>query len=229
MKEKIITIDVVSDVACPWCYVGKRRLESAIKQWKGAAIEVKWHPYQLDPTIRPEGFTRDEYLTNKFGSIENVQEMINRLTQAGESLGIKFDFGEKWLAVNTLHLHQLINVAQEEGFGVKLKERFLAAYFERAQHLNNPEVLYEITKEFGWDNEKVNSIVQDQGIAKKVKAEIDYYKQRGVSSVPFFVINGEFGINGAQPAEAFLQAFQSVSPLDVISEGESCDPVTKNC
>jgi predicted DsbA family dithiol-disulfide isomerase len=88
MKKNTITIDVVSDVACPWCYVGKRRLEAALKQWKGFPIEVKWHPYQLDPSMRPEGMDRNTYLTNKFGSVEGVQEMTDHLTEVGKTVGM---------------------------------------------------------------------------------------------------------------------------------------------
>ena len=229
MNKKTITIDVVSDVACPWCYVGKRRLEAALELWKGAPIEVNWHPYQLDPSMRSEGMDRNTYLTNKFGSVERVQEMTDRLTEVGRTVGIEFDFGENWLAVNTLPLHQLLNVAREEGFGIEMKERLLAAYFEETQHLNNPKALYAIAENFGWDSEKVDAIINDQKIAKTVKAEISHYQQRGVSGVPFFVINDKFGISGAQPTEVFLEAFQSVSPIEVISEGDSCDPSTGAC
>jgi predicted DsbA family dithiol-disulfide isomerase len=229
MKKNTITIDVVSDVACPWCYVGKRRLEAALKQWKGAPVEVKWHPYQLDPSMRPEGMDRNTYLTNKFGSVERFQEMMDRLTDVGRTVGIEFDFGDNWLAVNTLPLHQLLNVAREEGIGIEMKERFLSAYFEETQHLNKPETLYAIAKDFGWDSEKVDSIINDQKIAETVKAEISHYQQRGVTGVPFFVINDEFGISGAQPVEVFLEALESVSPAEVISEGDSCDPTTGEC
>lgn len=229
MNKNTITIDVISDVACPWCYVGKRNLETALEQWDGAPVEVVWHPFQLDPIMRAEGMNRDTYLTNKFGSIERVEEMTNRLTEVGKTVGIEFDFGDNWLAVNTLPLHQLLNVARKEGFGIELKERFLAAYFEETQHLNKPETLYRIMKDFGWNSEKVDAIIDDQSIAEEVKIEIAQYTQRGVSGVPFFVINDEFGISGAQPVEAFLNAFKSVSPLEVIPEGDSCDPNTGKC
>ena len=229
MKKNTIKIDVVSDIACPWCYVGKRRLEAALQQWKGAPVEVNWHPYQLDPSMRPEGMNRNTYWTNKFGSVERVQEMTDHLTEAGKTVGINFDFGDNWLAVNTLQMHQLLNVAREEGFGVEMKERFLSAYFEKTQHLNKPESLYSIAKDFGWDSKKVDAIINDHKIAEKVKAEISHYQQRGVSGVPFFVINDKYGISGAQPSEVFLEAFQSVSPVEVNSEGVSCDPLTGKC
>ena len=144
MNKGTIQVDVISDVACPWCYVGKRRLEEAVKQWKGIPVEVKWHPYQLDPTMREEGMDRDTYLTNKFGSIDRVQDMTDRLTETGKTVGIEFDFGDNWLAVNTMKMHQLLNIACEEGFGIEMKERFLVAYFEETQHLNKPEVLHNL-------------------------------------------------------------------------------------
>ena len=102
MKENAITIDVISDVACPWCYIGKRRLEAALQKWRGAPVQVSWHPYQLDPSMPPEGMDRNTYLTNKFGNVERVQEMIDRLIAVGKTVGIAFDCGDKWLAVNTL-------------------------------------------------------------------------------------------------------------------------------
>ena len=211
MKEDAITIDVISDVACPWCYIGKRRLEAALKKWKGAPVKVSWHPYQLDPSMRPEGMDRDTYLTNKFGSVERVQAMTDRLIAIGKTVGIEFDFGDNWLAVNTLPLHQLLHVAREEGVGIQMKERFLAAYFEEAQHLNKPQTLYAIAENFGWDQDKVDAIINDLKIAEAVQAEIAHYQRRGISSVPFFVLNNEFGISGAQPTEVFLEALESVS------------------
>lgn len=229
MSRDVIKVDVVSDVACPWCYVGKRRFEEALKQWSGAPVEVTWHPYQLDPAMREEGMNRDTYLTNKFGSVDRVQEMTDRLTQVGQTVGINFDFGDDWLAVNTLQMHQLLNVAREEGFGIELKERFLAAYFEDTKHLNKVEELYAITKEFGWDSIKVDAIINDAKIAEAVKNEISAYQQRGVSGVPFFVINDQYGISGAQPTEVFLEAFQSVTQMEVKTEGESCSPSSGCC
>ncbi len=229
MKEEVITVDIVSDVACPWCYVGKRRLEEALKQWKGAPIEVQWHPYQLDPTITKEGVNRDAYLTNKFGDIESTKVMTERLIEAGKEVGIVFDFGENWLAVNTLPLHQLLHTAGQEGFKDALKERFLKAYFEDTLHLNKITVLSEIMSEFGWSTEKVQQIIADKTIEKIVKVEIIHYQQLGVSGVPFFIVNNKYGISGAQPSSVFLEAFSSVSPIEITKEGAQCNPISGDC
>jgi len=214
LEKSKIKIDVVSDVACPWCFVGKRRLESALEQWKGSPVEVEWHPFQLDPNMREEGMNRNTYLTNKFGDIARVQDMTDRLAEVGKKEGIHFDFGDEWLAVNTLPLHKLLHVARKEGFGAELKERFLSAYFEETKHLNRRDTLYQIVSEFGWQKDKVDSVLDDAQIEKAVKEEIYYYQQRGVTGVPFFVINDKYGFSGAQPVATFLEAFRTVSAED---------------
>lgn len=229
MEKEVITVDIVSDVACPWCYVGKRKFEAALAQWKGTPVEVTWHPYQLDPSLPMEGINRDAYLVNKFGSLERVQGMTDRLTEVGKEVGIAFDFGENWRAFNTLHLHVLLNAAGEEGFKADLKERFLKAYFEELDTLNQVETLHRILADYGWSAEKVDLILADTKIVDKVKSEISHYQQRGVSGVPFFIINDKYGISGAQPTEVFLEALQAVEPITRITEGDSCDPATGEC
>lgn len=229
MSQQPIKVSVVSDVACPWCYIGKRRLESALQQWNGAPVEVTWHPYQLDPTIPKTGLDRTTYLTNKFGDLERTKAMTDRLTEVGKEEGISFNFGDDWLAVNTLPLHQLLYVAGSEGFKAKLKERFLKAYFDENLHLNQTEVLVNIMKEFGWEPEKTTEVLGDDRTAYAVTQEIAHYQQLGVNAVPFFIINEHYGISGAQPPSVFLEVFDKVSPLEIISEGDSCDPSTGAC
>ncbi|WP_394747833.1 DsbA family oxidoreductase [Spongiimicrobium salis] len=229
MEKEVIKVDIVSDVACPWCYIGKRRMEKALKDWKGAPVEVTWHPFQLDPTIPTEGLDRNTYLTNKFGDLERTYEMTDRITAVGQEEGIRFNFGDQWLAVNTLPLHQLLHVAGEEGFKDALKERFLKAYFDENLHLNQSEVLAKIMEEFGWSAEKTAKVIADDEIAYAVKQEIAHYQQRGVSGVPFFIINDKYGISGAQPSSVFLEAFASVSPITAAQEAPQCDVDTGEC
>lgn len=229
MEQETIKVSVVSDVACPWCYIGKRRLETALATWKGTPVEVTWHPFQLDPNLPESGFDRDTYLINKFGDLERTTAMTDRLTEVGKEEGITFNFGDQWLAVNTLPLHQLLHVAGEEGFKDKLKERFLKAYFDENLHLNKPEVLIKVMSEFDWDAEKTSQVLADDNIAYAVKQEIAHYQERGVTGVPFFIINDKYGISGAQPASVFLDAFSKVAPIEVTNEGDRCDPVTGEC
>jgi predicted DsbA family dithiol-disulfide isomerase len=229
MQTKPITVAVVSDVACPWCYIGKRRLESALEQWQGAPVEITWHPFQLDPTIPPSGFDRDTYLRSKFGDLDKTKAMTDRLMDVGAELNIEFNFGENWLAVNTLSLHQLLHVAGVEGFKPQLKERFLYAYFTENLHLNTTEVLIAIMAEFGWNPKKTKEVLADDNIAYTVKQEIAHYQKLGVSGVPFFIVNDKYGISGAQPSSVFLEVFEQVAPLKNIESGESCDLDGDNC
>lgn len=229
MQQEPITVAVVSDVACPWCYIGKRKLEDALSQWKGAPVEVTWHPFQLDPTIPDSGFDRDTYLSSKFGDLKNTKAMTDRITEVGSELNIDFNFGKNWLAVNTLPLHQLLHVAGEEGFKPQLKERFLYGYFTENLHLNSTKVLATIMAEFGWDEEKTSGIINNENIAYKVKQEIAHYQQLGVSGVPFFIINNKYGISGAQPSSIFLEAFEEVAPIKNFDAGESCGLDSDNC
>lgn len=229
MQKQPIKVSVVSDVACPWCYVGKRRLETALQQWKGAPVEVTWHPFQLDPTIPESGLDRTTYLTRKFGDLERTKAMTERLTEVGAEEGITFNFGDEWLAVNTLPLHQLLHVAGTEGFKANLKERFLKAYFDENLHLNQTEVLINIMQEFGWAPEKTTQVLTDDSIAYAVKQEIAHYQQRGVTGVPFFIVNDQYGISGAQPTSVFLEVFDKVAPVEPITKGDSCDMSTGVC
>ncbi len=229
MQLEPISIAVVSDVACPWCYIGKKRLESALEQWQGAPIEITWHPFQLDPTIPASGFDRDTYFTSKFGDLVNTKAMTDRLMDVGAELDIEFNFGKNWLAVNTLPLHQLLHVAGEEGFKSQLKERFLYAYFTENLHLNATKVLIAIMEEFGWDAKKTEEVLADDSIAYAVKQEIAHYQNLGVSGVPFFIINNKYAISGAQPSAVFLEAFKEVAPVKDFETGENCGLDGVNC
>ncbi len=229
MQNKSIKIDIVSDVACPWCYVGKKRLESAVEQWAGAPIEIEWHPFQLNPTIPMEGLDGQTYLKNKFGETKDRVEMLENLKEIGKKEGIQFNFGSDWMAVNTLPLHQLLHVAGDEGFKDALKERFLKAYFEENLHLNKEAVLCAILSEFGWPNEKTKQVLADDATAYKVTQEIAHYQQLGVHGVPFFIINNTHGISGAQSKEVFLEAFGQLSSAPSITDGDSCEATTGIC
>lgn len=229
MNNEPITVQVVSDVACPWCYIGKRRLEAALEAWKGAPIKVTWHPFELNPNIPQQGYNLKTYLAEKFGDAEQTKAMTTRLTTVGTEVGIDFNFGPEQLAMNTLPLHQLLHVAGEEGFKDKLKERLLYAYFTENLHLNRPEVLYGIMAAFGWDTDKTREVIADDGIAYAVKQEIGHYQQLGVTGVPFFIINNKYGISGAQPVKTFLEAFKQVAPVEVTSKGESCGLDETDC
>lgn len=202
-----ITVDIVSDVVCPWCYVGKRRLEAALDQLGNPEdIEINWHPFQLDPTIPAEGMDRQEYFTKKFGDEGRIKQMSEHLTQVGAEDGIDFNLDKITESINTLPLHKLLHVAGEEGFQPAAEEMLFQAYFSDAKDLKDHQVLADLFAPHGWDEKKINDILANDDLGYAVRQEIDHYQQMGVSGVPFFIINNKYGISGAQPAEVFVQA-----------------------
>ena len=230
MKQKI-TIDIVSDIACPWCYIGKNRLETAInKTTNEFDFEVNFKPFQLDPSIPNKGIDRKTYFENKFGSNERVEEIFDRVEQAGESVGIDFKFREIPKAINTLPLHVLLKAAEKEGFQKELAKLFFEAYMVTPQDLTNEQNVVNILKTFGWTEEKTLELMNNEELAYEVKAEIAHYQQLGVSGVPFFIVNNKFGISGAQPAETFIEAFRSLKSEDFPTKTEdSCAIDGSNC
>ncbi len=228
-KQKI-KVDVVSDVACPWCYIGKNRLENAVNELSDQFdFEIHFKPFQLDPTIPKEGTDRKTYFTNKFGSEDRVEEIFHRVETAGESVGIEFKFREIPKAINTLPLHVLLKVAETEGFQKELAKVLFEAYMVKPQDLSNPQTLVTIMKTFGWSEEKTLNNINNNSYILEVKNEIAHYQQLGVSGVPFFIINDKFGISGAQPSETFISAFKSLKTEDFPAQAPNACSVEDGC
>ena len=223
-----IKIDIISDVACPWCYVRKKNLEKAIAKLPEATITVNWHPYQLDPNIPAEGVDRMSYLVNKFGSKERYEQLVTHLKTAGKAAGIDFVDGNR--IPNTMSLHRLLHVASQEGFGNALKEAFFKAYFEEVVDLTKEEALVEIMATFGWDKARTVSVLHDEEVAYQVKLAINNAYNRNVSGVPYFIINDKYSLTGAQPPEVLMQAIQDIgAELDREAEAAACAIDDPNC
>lgn len=221
-----ITIDIVSDVVCPWCYVGKKRLEKALEQMGNPAdVEINWHPFQLDPTIPDEGLDRKEYFTKKFGDDDRIRQMSDHLTQVGAQDGIEFNLDDIPYAINTFPLHKLLHVAGQEGFQPEAEELLFKAYFTDGRDLRDGQVLEELFSPYGWDREKIARILADDAIGYAVRQEMGHFQNGGVSGVPFFIVNNKYGISGAQPAGVFVQALSTVRDemLQAV-RGEVCGP-----
>ncbi len=221
-----ITIDIVSDVVCPWCYVGKKRLEAALAELGNPDdIEINWHPFQLDPTIPEEGMDRKKYFIKKFGDEGRIRQMSEHLTQVGEEAGITFKLDEITEAINTFSLHKLLHQAGLEGFQSEAEEILFKAYFTDAKDLKSMPVLVELFAPFGWDEVKITGILADDAIGYQVRQEINHFQQMGVSGVPFFILNNKYGLSGAQPAEVFVQALGTVrDEMIQARQGEVCGP-----
>ena len=227
MEKKKINLDIVSDVACPWCFVGKKHIEQALEKLDDYDVQVNWKPFQLDPTIPLEGLDRNTYLTNKFGSLSNVDGMLKRLESAGSPLGINFTWMER--VPNTLRLHNLLHEASKEGFANELKEAFFKAYFEDVVDMSSEEEIIKIMAKFDWSAERSRDVMNSEDIAYQVNQDIREVQNRGVSGVPFFIINNQFGISGAQPPHVLEQWIRSTGEKIMESEAEVCDIDDPNC
>ncbi len=229
LNKPKITIDVVSDVVCPWCYIGKRRLEKALDQLSGQYdFEVSYQPFELNPDMPKEGLNQKEYLSKKFGSEARYEQITSQTTQTAATEGLKFDFSKQKVSPNTRDAHRIIYLSKEEGKQPQTKEAFMKAYFEEGVDLSKKENLIAVAVKAGLTKEKVASwLDSDEGLAEVEMAEKINY-QRGISGVPFYIINNKYGVSGAQPTEAFIDMFKQVGK-EVIAHGESCDTDAKNC
>ena len=204
-----MNIEVVSDVVCPWCYVGKRRLEAALAQSDDAVVAVRWRPFQLDPTIPSEGLDRRAYMRAKFRDDARLAEVHARLRAVGAEVGIDFDFEAISRSPNTLDAHRLIRWAAASGVQDEVVERLFSAYFEHGRDIGDRSVLAEIAGECGMDAEAVERRVAGDGDGEAVRAEIDEAQSLGVTGVPFFIFASRFAVSGAQSAEVLARAIKS--------------------
>ena len=217
----------MSDIACPWCFVGKRHLEKALESIEDYEVLVNWKPFQLDPTIPETGIERDAYLKHKFGSLEQVQGMLDRLESVGSNAGIRFDWMKR--VPNTLRLHNLLHEATKENFGNDLKEAFFKAYFEDVVDLTKKEEIFKILTQFGWSSEKTQEVMEDQAISDLVIQDIKIAQSRGVNGVPFFIINNKYGVSGAQPPERLAEWINSVGAEIKAEDTSSCSVDDPTC
>jgi predicted DsbA family dithiol-disulfide isomerase len=204
-------IDVVSDVVCPWCYIGKRHLEAALASLDESGQPrpvVRWHPYELNPGLPAEGVDRREYLERKFGGPARAAQIYERVQRAGTQAGIAFDFERIERQPNTRAAHRLIAWAQGRGDADPLVERLFRAYFIDGRFVGANEVLAEIAHESDLDADAAYAFLSsDVGNAEIAEAE-ERAASLGISGVPFFIVDGRYGLSGAQPAEAIVEALR---------------------
>ena len=199
-----LVIDVVSDVVCPWCFVGKRRLEAALK--RDGEAQVRWRPFQLDAAIPPEGLDRQTYMRAKFGNGGRLADAHARLKALGAEADIAFDFEAIHRSPNTFDAHRLIRFADEAGVADFVVERLFRDYFERGRDIGDREVLVEIAREAGLDPALVRERLASPDGAEEVRREIEAAQRLGVSGVPYFIFASKFALSGAQSEEVFAQA-----------------------
>lgn len=212
MREAdVMTIDVVSDVMCPWCYIGKRRLDRAmVMAYDHVEPEVRWRPFQLDATIPPEGMDRQEYLDKKFGR-EQATEIYKKIRETGELEGIQFAFDRIEKSPNTLNAHRLIRWAEVGDQQDAVVERLFELYFCEGEDIGEISVLLEAAREAEMDVDLVAEVLETDRDIEAVKEEIALAHSLGVQGVPTFVIDRQHVLVGAQPAETLADALVQIS------------------
>jgi predicted DsbA family dithiol-disulfide isomerase len=225
-------VEVWSDVVCPWCYIGKRKLETALSRFAHAdQVEVVWRSFQLDPSI-PEGHTELTLpsLAAKYGrSVEEMTGQLRHVEEIAAGEGLEYHLAEG-VSGNTLLAHQLIHLAAEHGFGGAMKERLLHAHFEQQLSVFDVESLVPLAVEVGLEESEVRAALTDRRFLPAVHEDITTARALGATGVPFFVVDRTYGAAGAQPAEVLLQllerAWADSHPLLTVPAAEGCEDGT---
>lgn len=208
-----ITVDVVSDVVCPWCFIGQKRLDRAIAAVGDVDVHVRWRPFQLDPTIPPEGKDRREYMLAKFGSDERIREIHTRIEPLGEAEDISFAFDAIKVAPNTLDAHRLIRWAGAAGEAIqnRLVRRLFQLNFEEGANIGDHAVLVEAAREAGMDASVVATLLPTEADVEAVRTEIATAARMGISGVPCFLLEDKYAVMGAQDADTLADAIRQVA------------------
>lgn len=203
-------VEIWSDIACPWCYIGKRRFERALATFDGAAdVAVTWRSFQLDPSI-PKGVRRDHdlALAEKFGtSSEHVRAMNERVTALASDEGLDYHF-ERYVTVNTFDAHRMTHLANAHDLGPAMHERLLHGQFVEGAILDDPETLVRLAEEVGIGGDAAREVAESDAYADDVTDDIRQAHALGVTGVPFFALDRRFGISGAQATELFTSALK---------------------
>ncbi|MEQ8637966.1 DsbA family oxidoreductase [Gimesia maris] len=203
-----ISVDVISDVICPWCYIGKRRLDKAIAAAE-VQVSVQWHPFQLNPQMPKKGISRKEYRTRKFGSWERSRELDAKVVAVGEAEGIHFAFDKIERTPNTADAHRLIWFADLHGCQETVVEALFRVYFTEGRDFGNRETLVDVGAEAGLDRNAVETMLDSNEGLDIITAARELSQKNGFNSVPYFIINHEIALSGAQDSEVFVEAFQN--------------------
>jgi predicted DsbA family dithiol-disulfide isomerase len=206
-----VKVDIWSDVQCPWCFIGKRKFEAAVEQF-GEPVEVEFHSFLLNPEAEVDfpGSTAD-YLSQKLGlPVEKVADMHERVSAIAASVGLNYDFVNQ-IQTNTTKAHELLHFAKTVGKQVELKERLMAAHFEEGKHVGRLADLADLAAEVGIDREAALQALESGKYSSAVTADIDQARAYGITGVPFFVIDGKFGLSGAQDSSTFLEVLKKAA------------------
>jgi len=206
-----VRIDVVSDIVCPWCFIGKHRLEKAIALNPDIPVEVHWRPYFLNDWIPREGISREQYLTTKFGSPERYKGIAQRVSAAAAAEGLTYAMDKISRQPNTLDAHRMIRWADEIGKAAEMKQRLMDLYFTAGADLTNHAVLAQAAADIGLDAEATRKALASDKDVAEIEREALSAKEAGIDGVPCFIFGGKFAISGAQAPEYLAEAIERMA------------------
>jgi len=200
-------VEVIADLVCPFCFIGKRRLDQAMDAVKGPS-DVSWYPYQLNPEIPKEGLSFDDYLTRRFGSPANVEPALQHLAAEGKAVGVGFRFDRIKHVPNTLPLHQVMQMAESRGIDQSaLAESLLSAYFEEGRNIGDREVLIDIAGAHGLSDQDIIKAIESDQLKQLVLTREGQVRSSGLAGVPGFLVNRRLLVVGAQDTDTLINAF----------------------
>ncbi|MEI8274611.1 MAG: DsbA family oxidoreductase [Hyphomicrobiales bacterium] len=206
-----VRIDVVSDVVCPWCFIGKHRLEAALALKPGIAVEVHYRPYYLNDWIPREGMSREQYLTTKFGSPDRYKDIAKRVTAAAAEEGLVYASDKIKSQPNTIDCHRLIRWAGSIGKSPEMKQRLMDLYFTEGADLTQRDVLVQAAADVGLDADEVRAALASDQDVETIEQESQEAKNAGIEGVPCFIFAGKFAVSGAQSPEYLAQAIERIA------------------
>jgi len=206
-----LQIDVVSDVVCPWCYIGKHRLERALALVRDVPIEVNWRPFFLNPWVPREGMSREDYLVTKFGSVEAYKGIASRVKEAAAEEGLQYNPERMQRQPNTIDSHRLIHWADAEGKAAAMKQRLMELYFRDGGDLTDTDVLVQAAADVGLDADTIRKRLASDEDVDLISAQAKDAADKGISGVPTYVFAQKYAVSGAQPPEQLARAIRQVS------------------
>lgn len=201
----VVQVDIVSDVVCPWCIVGFRQLDQALTR-TGFLANLRWHPFELNPAMPPEGQNLREHITEKYGTtIEQSQQARAQLTALGADLGFTFDFNDDSRMVNTFLAHQLLDWAEEQQLQHPLKMALFESYFSQGRDVSDPRVLVDVAQSVGLNSAAALQVLESGEHEQSVREKQRFWTSRGISGVPSMVFGGKYLVTGAQGADTYAR------------------------
>ena len=213
--SKPVRIDIVSDVVCPWCFIGKKRLEDAVAMKPDVPVELHWRPYFLNDWIPREGISREQYLTTKFGSVDRYKGIAQRVAAAAQAEGLTYAMDKISRQPNTLDAHRLIRWAGEIGKAAEMKQTLMDFYFTQGADLTDRDTLVRAASAVGLDADETRAALASDKDVAEVEREAEAAKESGIQGVPMFIFDGRFALSGAQAPETIAEAIERASQQSV--------------